>query len=68
MPLYEFRCKSCGHKFEELVFSTVADPANIYCPACGKNESERLMSAFSSSGSGGLNLSSSSGCGTGGFT
>ena len=67
MPIYEFRCKSCGQKFEELVFSSLFDPANIYCPACGKNDSEKLMSAFSASGGDNIGAGSSS-CGTGGFT
>jgi putative FmdB family regulatory protein len=68
MPLYEFKCKSCGKKFEELLFSTIADPGKIFCPACGKNDSERLMSAFSSSGSESRGISSLSGCGSSGFS
>jgi putative FmdB family regulatory protein len=67
MPIFEFKCRSCGHRFEELVFSSLVDPKKIYCPACGKNESEKLMSAFSSSGSG-QGISASSACGSGGFS
>ena len=29
MPLYEFRCKGCGHEFEDLV------PAVGACGSCG---------------------------------
>ena len=41
MPLYEYKCKKCGHRFERLLKSysdTVKE-----CPLCG-GEVERLMS------------------------
>lgn len=43
MPLYEFRCRSCGHQFEDLVAATAAVPP---CPACAAPEPERLVSSF----------------------
>jgi putative FmdB family regulatory protein len=67
MPIFEFKCNACGHKFEELLFSSALDPKTIRCPACGKNESEKLMSAFSSA-AGGQSATTASSCGTGGFT
>jgi putative FmdB family regulatory protein len=42
MPLYEYQCKKCGHRFERLLRSyndTVEE-----CPICG-GEVERLISA-----------------------
>jgi putative FmdB family regulatory protein len=42
VPLYEYRCKQCGHRFERLLKSyneTVKE-----CPVCG-GEVERLISA-----------------------
>jgi putative FmdB family regulatory protein len=33
MPLYEYRCESCGHTFE--VIQRFSDPAVETCPVCG---------------------------------
>ena len=45
MPIYEFACSSCGHRFEELVGSHVGvDVASVRCPECGSAEVERLLS------------------------
>lgn len=44
MPLYEFRCKSCGLVFEELVFHG-AD-SDVLCPSC-LGRAERVLSIFS---------------------
>jgi putative FmdB family regulatory protein len=33
MPLYEYRCESCGHTFE--VIQRFSDPAIETCPVCG---------------------------------
>jgi putative FmdB family regulatory protein len=41
MPIYEYRCGSCGERFEEL---TAADAAAPACRRCGA-ETERLLSA-----------------------
>lgn len=38
MPLYEFRCETCGHEFEELIpmmFATITK-CSLRCPKCGK--------------------------------
>lgn len=42
MPLYEFRCKACGERFDELART----PAAVACPRCGSEELERLYSSF----------------------
>lgn len=44
MPIYEFRCKQCGQKFEQR-FSTV-NVTGATCPQCGSPEVSRLMSLF----------------------
>ena len=45
MPIYEFECRSCGHRFEELVGSHVGvETKDVRCPECGKAEVERLVS------------------------
>lgn len=46
MPIYEFDCQSCGHRFEELVGSHVGvEAAEVACPECGSTEVERLLSS-----------------------
>lgn len=43
MPTYEYRCKSCGHEFEEFQMMS-ADPLTM-CPKCAKPTLKRLMSS-----------------------
>lgn len=45
MPLFDIQCRACGRISEVLVFH--AD-APIPCPACGSEETGRLMSPTSS--------------------
>ena len=46
MPIYEFDCQSCGHRFEELVGSHVGvETADLVCPECGSAKIERLLSS-----------------------
>jgi putative FmdB family regulatory protein len=40
MPIYEYKCQSCGHEFEELV--SVGGPAPA-CPTC-QSTTDRLLS------------------------
>ena len=44
MPIYEFRCKECGQKFEQR-FST-SEVYEVACPQCGSPEVARLLSLF----------------------
>jgi putative FmdB family regulatory protein len=45
VPLYEFACESCGHRFEELVGSHMGvESADVACPECGSTKAERLLS------------------------
>ncbi|MBT3219873.1 MAG: zinc ribbon domain-containing protein [Proteobacteria bacterium] len=41
MPIYEYKCTSCGLKFDKLVKMGMAPPP---CPECG-NEVQKLVSA-----------------------
>lgn len=42
MPLYEYRCKNCGHQFEKI--QTFSAPDEKECPVC-HGPVERLISA-----------------------
>ena len=67
MPIYEFKCKKCHHIFEEFVFSSSVDSESIICPVCGEKNADKLMSAFSSSGSSVSFGTSAPSCGSSGF-
>jgi putative FmdB family regulatory protein len=43
MPLYDYRCNTCGAEFEALV----RPPAAPACPSCASADLERLLSSFS---------------------
>ena len=43
MPLYEYRCKQCGNKFEVLRGITASDE-DVKCPKCGGEKPEKLLS------------------------
>jgi putative FmdB family regulatory protein len=46
VPIYEFVCESCGHRFEELVGSHVGLKADdVACPECSSEEVERQVSS-----------------------
>ena len=47
MPLYEYRCQSCGKTFEMLRRISDAD-RDLRCPDCLSEEVERLLSTFAS--------------------
>ena len=42
MPLYEYQCKKCGHRFERI--QKFSDPPVKKCPECG-GKVEQLLSA-----------------------
>ena len=52
MPIYEYRCESCGHVFEDMVLSGHKEPDT--CPKCGAAKVDRLISntSFQLKGSG----------------
>jgi putative FmdB family regulatory protein len=48
MPLFDYRCRQCGHEFEALVLK---DDERILCADCGSDSVERVMvSLFSCAG------------------
>ena len=45
MPIYEYRCTSCGAELEKL--QKISDPPLVQCPECGKDALVKLVSASS---------------------
>ena len=43
MPTYDYRCKACGHALE--LFQSITEGPKRKCPACGRNQLERLIGA-----------------------
>jgi len=43
MPIYEYRCSSCGHKLETL--QKFSDAPLLACPACHADALVKLVSA-----------------------
>lgn len=41
MPIYEYACRACAHRFELLIRGTSATPA---CPECKSADLEKLLS------------------------
>ena len=50
MPIFEFKCKECGEKFEKLLFSS--DKDKIKCPKCNSENVSKVFSVFSSKATG----------------
>lgn len=52
MPIYEYRCSSCGHQQEFL--QKVSDPQVTTCTKCGKPDFSKMLTAagFQLKGSG----------------
>ena len=43
MPIYEYRCESCGHELEAL--QKMSDAPLVQCPACGESALKKVLSA-----------------------
>ena len=50
MPLYDYKCRACGHTFEALVRSS--DTSAPACPSCQSQDLEQLLSMFAVSSEG----------------
>ncbi|MER3404526.1 MAG: hypothetical protein C4289_04635 [Chloroflexota bacterium] len=47
MPIYEYRCATCGHRSQHLFLTfSAAAAATPACPHCGGTELRRLVSRF----------------------
>lgn len=61
MPIYEYRCKACDHRFEAIVQGT----SRPKCPSCSAATLEKQLSVFAvSAGSGNGNEMPAGACGS----
>ena len=51
MPIYEYKCRKCGLKFE-LLQSLGATNEGMSCPKCGTSKPIKQFSVFTSSSTG----------------
>jgi putative FmdB family regulatory protein len=50
MPLYEYCCERCQHRFELLESMSASSEEARTCPACGADAARRVPSLFGSRG------------------
>ena len=50
MPLFEYECYACDGRFEKLVRSINAEPAEVECPGCGSTDTQKVISSFGVTG------------------
>jgi putative FmdB family regulatory protein len=43
MPMYEYECTACGHRFERI--RKFSDPPVEECPNCGEHTVQKLLSS-----------------------
>lgn len=43
MPIYEYQCDACNHKFE--ILQKIADPLLTLCPACKQDKLRKMVTA-----------------------
>lgn len=45
MPIYAYRCRECGEKFE-LVRGMLSNDDDVICPKCGAIKPQRVISSI----------------------
>ena len=60
MPIYEYNCPSCSHRFE-LIVQGSRRPA---CPSCGATRLEKQLSVFAVGGAGERDAPAVGACGS----
>ncbi|MBJ6727737.1 FmdB family zinc ribbon protein [Geomesophilobacter sediminis] len=61
MPIFEYSCRRCEHRFEKVQKSQ--DAAEVICPHCGSDDVKKELSSFATGSGGGA---SSHSCAPGG--
>ena len=63
MPIFEYVCAACGHKFEKLVLSA-SRAREIHCPECDSKSVNKALSTFGLGSSSSTSLASAANCTT----
>ena len=64
MPLYEYACAECGHRFE--ILRRIGEGSDdLTCPRCDAERLEKQFSTFASSSDGKTASAVAGGCGSG---
>ena len=69
MPIYEYRCEECDHRFE--IIQRLGEGADgLTCPGCGAPRLAKMFSTFAAAATQGSTAAATpaGGCGQGGFT
>lgn len=45
MPIHEYECEKCGHKFETITLKISDVEDKVECPNCKESVDKRIMSA-----------------------
>jgi putative FmdB family regulatory protein len=61
MPIYEYACSGCGHRFEKLVRRFAEE---VSCPACASGAVDKQLSVFAVGASSAAASSPDSACGS----
>ncbi|MHB1293646.1 MAG: FmdB family zinc ribbon protein [Anaerolineae bacterium] len=58
MPIYEFQCNECQHRFTRLFRTMMSskDTPPVECPNCASHDTRRTVSSFAMGGSGGVDV------------
>ncbi|HZW03685.1 MAG TPA: zinc ribbon domain-containing protein [Anaerolineaceae bacterium] len=65
MPLYEYRCETCGRTFEKMAAFSQAD-GSPECPHCHGSQTRKQISTFATRGAAAAGSASASSCGSSG--
>lgn len=49
MPIFEYACSECGHRFEALVLFSTTGKKDVACPDCGSVTLSKMLSVFAPS-------------------
>ena len=63
MPIYEYTCRQCGSRFEQLVRSE-RDERSLSCPECGAKKPTRELSVIATPRAAGPSSRASGPCGS----
>ena len=47
MPIFDFKCRQCGHKFDVMI--PASEKNKVGCPQCGAANPTQLLAPFNTS-------------------